>query len=36
MTRPKAAERGIMQFEVFGELFGDVANVSAGYRFRNP
>jgi hypothetical protein len=36
MTRPKAAERGIVQLEVFREPFGDMINVSGGHRFRDP
>jgi hypothetical protein len=36
MTGPKAADRRIMQLEVFREPFGDVINVSSGHRFRDP
>jgi hypothetical protein len=36
MTRPKAAERGIMQLEIFREPIGDMVNVAGGHRFRDP
>jgi hypothetical protein len=36
MTRPKAADRRIMQLELFREPFGDVINVSGGHRSRDP